>query len=222
MLEHLNQAIKIGDTDKVIYFTETKRQSPQVLGNALFKAIECQRIFMGELLIKNGANLNIFDEFGYSPLMRAIKINVDFTRGCFMTMIMNGKANINLQNKYGWTALMIAACEQKSVLPLKELIKVGADISLSDKLEETAFHKACIVGNLEGAKVLVQAGADMLKKNKEGKDAYNLAMENGHHEVAKMIKEAIKEQLKAKKIASHQGNNQALSLLIEKGVSYAK
>ena len=62
----------------------------------------------------------------------------------------------------------------------------------------------------------------MLKKNKEGKDAYNLAMENGHHEVAKMIKEAIKEQLKAKKIASHQGNNQALSLLIEKGISYAK
>ena len=34
-------------------------------------------------------------------------------------------------------------------------------------------------------------------------------MKNGHIEVAKMIKEAVKEQLKAKKIISHQENNQA-------------
>ena len=91
-------------------------------------------------------------------------------------------ANLDLQNKYKWTALMYAAEKSNkcsSVETLKILIKAGASLDLQNKDGWTALMLAARYSNkcssVETVKILIAADANLNLQNKDGWTALMLA-----------------------------------------------
>lgn len=96
------------------------------------------------------------DEKKYTPLMWAAFR--DQTK--VVTYLLEQKANINAQNVYGRTALMLAA-QNDSFDTLRILTQSGADLSIKDRWVENVFDfgnrtKVSIVVNNERGKALIK------------------------------------------------------------------
>ena len=90
---------------------------------------------MVKYLIKNGADVNAVDEFGWTALMHIC------ARGCkeiAETLLENG-ANVNAQNACGGTALMNACSNGNNLELIKLLLDSGADVNLQDEDGDTAL-----------------------------------------------------------------------------------
>jgi len=97
-------------------------------------------------------------------------------------LIKNG-ANINLQDKSGYTRLYYAiTLSPKSVVEL--LIKNGADINLQDNNNNTPLHIALLLEKLDVAKLLIKNKAKINEKNKYDQTPLNLAASKGHQTIA--------------------------------------
>ncbi len=90
---------------------------------------------MVKYLIKNGADVNAVDEFGWTALMHIC------ARGCkeiAETLLENG-ANVNVQNACGGTALMNACSNGNDLGLIKLLLDYDADVNLQDEDGNTAL-----------------------------------------------------------------------------------
>ena len=77
----------------------------------------------------------------------------------------------------------------KSLEEIKELLKKGADVNVSDKYGQTALMKAAASGHLEVVKYLAEGGADLVAKDGVGQTALIMSAENGHLDVVKYLVE---------------------------------
>jgi len=94
-------------------------------------------------------------------------------------LLMDAKADINHQNKYGWTALMYAAKYNKNINICKFLIENGADVKLQDRHHWTALMLACYYSeDIELVKLLVKAGSDINQQTSKGWTALMSAVRN--------------------------------------------
>lgn len=95
--------------------------------------------------------------------------------------------DVNKQNSFGSTALMLAAWQgQDKVVEL--LLGSGADVQLVDNLEDTAFHHALMSsGNERTAKLLVNGGADVNRRDRFGRSPLCLAVELGYEGVVDLL-----------------------------------
>ena len=92
-----------------------------------------------DFLVKQGANLNVRDVNGRSPLYRA-------TDGC-----------------------TCAIANPRNHFPVvKYLVEHGADIHANDDRGNSSLHLACIRGNIHLVKCLVNHGADITARTVEG------------------------------------------------------
>ena len=92
-------------------------------------------------------------------------------------------ADVNARDRYGQTALMIAAKNGRSRL-VQFLVDQGADLNHTAKYRLTALMLAVISGHANVVRVLVRAGADLEIQGTgapgfRGKTAMELAMEQG-------------------------------------------
>lgn len=76
-------------------------------------------------------------------------------------------AEINAQNKCGWTALICAA-QNNHTKAIQLLIALGADIEIKDVFGSTALMRAAIDGAAEATKLLIKLGADIHTKDNNG------------------------------------------------------
>lgn len=76
-------------------------------------------------------------------------------------------ANINIQARYGWTALMHAA-DLNDIEKVKLLIKAKADLNIQCNRYWTALMHAAFYGKTEIVKLLINAGADINIKDRGG------------------------------------------------------
>ena len=174
-----------------------------------------------ELLIKAGAEVNVKDNLGWSPLMYATDVKYGVK---MVSFLLDNGADPNVRNKGGDTPL-ITAVAANIIASVKLLIEKGADIHATDakgrsaliiavvngnaeivsfllskgaKLEsvdqegKTPLMWAATKGNLEIVKLLLAKGADITKTSKEGKTALNYAMANGHKEITTILTEKQK------------------------------
>lgn len=105
-------------------------------------------------------------------------------------MIENG-ADINCQNKFGYTALMVAAMYNSDVVPV--FLDYGADTDISNQSGWTALMHAVQNSNLKSIQYLVQAGADLEKKESGlGRTALTIACTppNKNQDIVKLLLEA--------------------------------
>lgn len=138
-------------------------------------------------LIEKGANLNIKDKNGWSPIITASQLLKDKTE-IVKYLIQNG-ANINQVDKDGFSALHIAI-ENNYFNVAKLLIIKGIDISIKTKLDkETALHKAVRSNNFELVQLLLDKGAKISEVNYENLSALQIAESESSNDIYEILKD---------------------------------
>lgn len=129
---------------------------------------------MIELLIKGGAEVNIENHFGDSPLLQAVYRG---HHGLVELLIEYG-ADLNHKNRFGDTPLR-EAVNRDLIVMAKLLIERGAELDAQSKSGDTVLHTAVRRGNRAMVRVLVQGGAKMDIENEDGHRALDLALGRG-------------------------------------------
>ncbi|CAL9227714.1 unnamed protein product [Arabidopsis halleri] len=128
------------------------------------------------LLLEHGADPNIRDSEGNLPLWEAI---IGRHEEIAKLLSENG-ATLSFDTVGYFSCL---AVEQNNLDALKDILKYGGDISLSDVNGTTALHRAVSEGNMEIVQFLLEQGADMDKPDVYGWTARALAEHQGHEDI---------------------------------------
>ncbi len=116
---------------------------------------------MIKLLINAGANVNIVDYYGLSPLVYTIdKGNIEN-----IVMLIEAGADVNLQDSYGFTPIMWATNTGNSEI-VKALIDAGANVNM--RTTGTGFYLQLPIGST----------------------ALSMAHENGYYDIAQILQDA--------------------------------
>eukprot|EP00439_Symbiodinium_sp_Y106_P050272 s1303_g6.t1 len=104
------------------------------------------------------------------------------TAMCFsaeVKALVDGGADINQQDAYGWTAVRYAV-RNRQVKSTQTLLDLGADVNIASKTGRTPLMSAAGNGLEELCKLLVEQGdADIMAADEGGKTAYDLALRTG-------------------------------------------
>mmetsp|Transcript_60259 Transcript_60259/g.140942 ORF Transcript_60259/g.140942 Transcript_60259/m.140942 type:complete len:200 (-) Transcript_60259:110-709(-) len=93
--------------------------------------------------------------------------------------LVDGGADINQQDAYGWTAVRYAV-RNRQVKSTQTLLDLGADVNIASKTGRTPLMSAAGNGLEELCKLLVEQGdADIMAADEGGKTAYDLALRTG-------------------------------------------
>lgn len=84
------------------------------------------------------------------------------------------------------------AAEQNNITLLKEIVRLGGDVTSPKLSGSTALHLAVCEGNIEIVKFLLEQGADIDKTDEHGWTSRDLAEQQGHEDI-KTLFESIKE-----------------------------
>jgi ankyrin repeat protein len=91
-----------------------------------------------ELLIKNGANPNVWDDMGTAPLHGAARQN----RSEIIQMLIDAKADVNIKHKSNDETPLHYAAEYNSLEAAQVLLKNGADKAAVTQSGKTAYDIA--------------------------------------------------------------------------------
>ena len=150
--------------------------------NALIGACISAKNEALEFLIKNGANVNHADHNGQTALHYICLHAKQWGSGTITetinnvtrelenplfnqytiilkTLLKNG-SNVNLETKYGYTPLHLAA-ETNTPSFIKLLIEKGANVNAQNSKGFSPLHAAAEKGNFESSMVLIDNGADV-------------------------------------------------------------
>lgn len=91
-----------------------------------------------KMLVDAGSNINAITETGATPLINA----AFWVNTKAVEFLINNKADVNIKNLKGNTALIIASENEKGTAIVDLLIKAGADINVKNLKGETALSLA--------------------------------------------------------------------------------
>ena len=158
---------------------------------ALEVALKKENWEMLKYLVEHGADIEVNDNFGWSPLTSA-SLNGKFE---VVKYLVELGADVNAENNSGWSPL-ISATYYGNLEIVKYLIKNGADINhylyIDGRYYGNALIFASMNGDLEMVKYLVEHGADVNSKGDDGWNALMYASMNrykGHSDVSKYLTE---------------------------------
>ncbi|KAI2808806.1 Ankyrin repeat [Blomia tropicalis] len=153
------------------------------------------------LLLEHGANPNIVDHNGSSPLHLASWTG-DYEVVNMLITTVNQKADINLKNKDNETALH-SACQYGHTPVVSLLLSKGADPFIRNIRSETALDLSAQYGRLDTIELLLRMRFDLLKDylpiNRDPlihsmhkpsmvrHSPLHLASRNGHKAVVKLL-----------------------------------
>lgn len=154
--------------------------------NVLFDLVEYNDFETLKQLITYGANLNIQDKKGNSPLHHMVelglKINDKKLREEFLERLvffLKFRVDVDVQDNEGRTVFHKAVIADDLTVTEKLLTK-KANLSLKDKHGRTALHHTQWNGNYKIARWLIAAGADMNIPDNSGFTLLNYAAIFGH------------------------------------------
>jgi ankyrin repeat protein len=148
-----------------------------------------------QFLLKAGANVNAETPDGWTPLMWQIISHYDELSRIVEVLISSG-ARVNQRNSDGTTALMFAAELGYSEV-VRLLIKAKANLNIVDNNHNSALMRAARKGASETVKLLIAAKANPSLKNNSGESALDLAVESGNRETIAHIETALKKLSKS-------------------------
>ncbi len=175
--------------------------------NPLITAVIKNDLAMVVELIIAGARFDVYDKQGNTPLMIAVQKNYHqiikklIQHGALsnkqdaslaiaagknnlelVDLLIKADANLNAQNRFGNTALLIAV-ERGYDSILEALLKAGADVNIKNSDGITALMIAAKKGNAAYLDRLLNAGARSELKDNSRETAYDKALKNGHSEL---------------------------------------
>ncbi len=134
-----------------------------------------------ERLLNSGADIDAGDEYGFTPLMRAIESG----RREIVRLLLDHGADGNTRTKCGWTALMMAGGGGDTYMT-RLLLDKGADVNARDNGGVTALMDS--VRHPEIAELLLDNGAVINAKDKGGMTALAWAVNDGSLETTKLLR----------------------------------
>ena len=117
-----------------------------------------------EILLKRGADVNVRDDNGLTPLHYAVRYSI----GAVEILLKYG-ADVNAQDDHGDTPLHCAVDSMDSIGAVEILLKRGANVDAQDDDGRTPLHYA--VGtwlDFETAEVLLKYGANVNAQDDDG------------------------------------------------------
>eukprot|EP00644_Phytophthora_capsici_P013937 jgi/Phyca11/509001/fgenesh2_kg.PHYCAscaffold_40_\ len=170
------------------------------------------------MLLINGADANITDFKGVSPLVSAVQLG-DLE---IVEMLVEYGANVNLCNNDNVSAVHVAvACQTLPVLQL--LLEYDAFVNTKNAFnDKTPLHLAAQSGNLPICKLLLSYGASVHLETTRGLDVAALAKSHGHENIARFCLDFASNQ----KIIQLESSNVAqtadeVRIVSEDGYAYA-
>ncbi|XP_040342676.1 fibronectin type 3 and ankyrin repeat domains protein 1 isoform X1 [Herpailurus yagouaroundi] len=176
-------------------------------------------------------------EYEYSPVVsvsttrepisnehfhRAVSVNDE---DLLVRILQGGNVKVDVPNKFGFTALMVAA--QKGYTRLvKILVSNGTDVNLKNGSGKDSLMLACYAGHLDVVKYLRRHGASWETRDLGGCTALHWAADGGHCNVIEwMIKDGCEVDAAdtgsgwtpLMRVSAVSGNQRVASLLIEAG-----
>jgi len=121
---------------------------------ALIAAVSQSKLEAVKLLIQRGADVNLVDRAGWSPLHFAVYFS---TETAVIDALIAGGAKLNAQNDRGITPLYFASITGHES-QVKRLIAAGADRNVASKSGYTPLRVAQIKGLQSTAALLAPAG----------------------------------------------------------------
>lgn len=136
-----------------------------------------------QVLLKHGANMEVKNSAGHTPLVLAALNNCNAMVDC---LVRHG-ADINAQDKNGHTALM--TCVIKLKIPQVEmLLKNGADVHfLHPQSGMQAVHFAAELPNTSIMTLLLDGGADINSLGNQQKSAVDFAVTAGNSAMVELL-----------------------------------
>ncbi|XP_041693427.1 ankyrin repeat domain-containing protein 34C [Coregonus clupeaformis] len=130
-------------------------------GNSLLKAVWLRRLRLTRLLLEGGAYINESNERGETPLMVVCMSKhsdpQSVSKAKLVKYLLDNKADPNIQDKAGRTALMHACSQRAGHEVVSHLLTNGADPSLEDRSGASALVYAVNADDKETLKVLLDA-----------------------------------------------------------------
>ncbi len=170
----------------------------RVTVSALYMAVNRGNLEVIRLLESQGADLMQYDD-GYSMLHIAVmgfaRDNAlptetnDPVKAELIRYLIDKGIDVNATDKYGFTALMIAA-KDPDVGVVKLLLDRGADVNSKDKYGWTALIAASSYGRIQIMKLLLAKGADVNAKTTDGDTPMKCATAQGHIAVVALLRQA--------------------------------
>ncbi len=173
--------------------------------DALMYASKHGFIQVMNLLIEKGASVNGHDNlnrstllhsstFGNHPLSSAFLVKKDASKCCAsihtaserghikcLRAHLDSGCNVDLQNKYGITALMLSVEKSESDECTRFLLQKGADVHVCDNQLRTALLYSAKAGNCDTLVLLLEKGSNINMKDKNGNTALVYAITYHHH-----------------------------------------
>jgi ankyrin repeat protein len=187
------------------------------LSNRLFRAASDGNVMETEHLLKAGANVNVREVEGETPLMYAATagktevVNLLLDRGAevealssnretalaravgakqydCVTLLLDRGAKIDRSTDAGGPPLIYAAGGD-DLRMVKQLLHRGANVNSTDDYGNTALIAATSSNvSAEIVRVILTAGADPNHKNQQGESAYDIAVRNRNQALAELLK----------------------------------
>ncbi|KAL2093001.1 hypothetical protein ACEWY4_010313 [Coilia grayii] len=130
-------------------------------GNSLLKAVWLRRLRLTRLLLEGGAYINESNDRGETPLMVACMSKHSDTQSVskakLVKYLLDNKADPNIQDKTGKSALMHACSHRAGHEVVSLLLTNGADPSLEDRSGASALVYAINADDKDTLKVLLDA-----------------------------------------------------------------
>ena len=135
------------------------------------------------LLVAAGADVNVRDSRGFSPLMVAAQQgNADIVE-----ILVNNGACVDLESVEKETALLLAAAN-KHLACVGKLVDLGADVNASNDRRETALLYA--IHDADTATHLLHAGADANVATNDHVSPLSMAVQHGYVDVIRHLLQA--------------------------------
>lgn len=135
-----------------------------------------------ELLLRNGADINLCKENGASPLYLACQEGHDK----IVQLLLSNGADLNKCTKNGASPLTIA-CQEGHKSIVKTLVHSGANINSTMEDGSNPLFTACQKGHDEIVKLLIDNGADVNLSKKDGTSPLFTACQEGHESIVKKL-----------------------------------
>ena len=157
--------------------------SPERLQELLLKAARLGRDDMIPALLQAGAQLEVQDERGFSPLVLASYNGQKSTTALLLSL---GALPDGLPDDPGSSALMGVAFKGFAAIA-RLLLDAGADPARTNRAGQTALMMAALFNQREIISMLLTAGADRSARDSSGKTAADIALAQGNDELASIL-----------------------------------
>lgn len=138
------------------------------------------------VLVARGADVNVRDDQGYTPLLHAIEARHEQIE---QVLLHHPKLDPNAKGLNGITALGSYTWRDRKDA-VQKLLELGADANAQDNDGDSALHGAAQSGNVEILNILLARGANANLKNKVGGTPLMWAAVFGNEEATRRLLES--------------------------------